>query len=145
MRRALPRWGMVVALALLAGCGAPEARLAPPPPSAAFFPSQFPDIPLPLGYVPSPDHDQLALALAGGTVRRFEVVLEQRETAAPQAVGELLERCRRDLSEQGWQLLAADPAAQRWIKGREVLSLEAGRTGARTTISFRLRPAVEAP
>lgn len=127
---------------LLAGCWDDPPREAPRAPHpVAFFPEKFPDIPLPGGYMMSPSADQLAVALAGDTVRRFEVSLERRPSAPPQSAGELLAQVKRDLGDRGWQLQSEDAAAQRWRKGGEELVVETGRTGSRTTIRYRLRPA----
>lgn len=130
----------LVVLGLLCGCGEDE-RTAPPPPSAgAFSPDQFGDIPIPRGYVFSPTKDQLAVSLAGGTVRRFDVFLEQRENAEPQASASLLSEMQRDLSSHGWIPDATGATPLEWTKGKERLVLETGRTGGRTSIRIRLRP-----
>lgn len=129
-------------LLALSACGDDE-RVAVPPPSAsaAFTPEQFTDIPLPRGYVFSPEQDQLAVSLAGGTVRRFEVALEQRENAEPQAAESLLREMQRDLTAAGWSQAPNREDLLEWRKGQERLVLETGRTGGRTTIRLRLRPA----
>ncbi len=127
---------------LLAGCA--EERQPPQKPGApqvGFRPDQFPDIPLPRsGFMPDPTRDQLALAVAGGMVRRFDVSLIQREHAASQPSAELLSWYRRDLELAGWTLAEDGDGIQRWRKGTETLSLETGRSGGRTTIRLRLRP-----
>jgi hypothetical protein len=136
--------GAIVATAalLLAGCNDPPPREPPHPARpAAFLPEQFPDIPLPPGYMLTPDADQLAIAIAGGTVRRFEVALERRPNISNQTVEVLLSFVKRDLEDRGWQLIRSDPTSQRWHKGMEDLLVETGRTDSRTTIRYRLRPA----
>lgn len=127
---------------MLVGCGEAE-RTTPPPQQSmgAFSPEQFSDIPLPRGYVFSPDQDQLAVTLAGGTVRRFEVAMEQRESAEPQLAINLLNEMQRDLTALGWLLAPNRTDLMEWWKGQERLVLETGRTGTRTTIRLRLRPA----
>lgn len=131
----------VAAVLVLAACSESERTTPPPPPSAAAFsPEQFPDIPLPRGYVFSPDQDQLAVTLAGGTVRRFEVMLEQRENAEPQPPDSLLREMQRDLTALGWVAAPGSSTLLEWSKGQERLVLETGRTGGRTTIRLRLRP-----
>ena len=127
-------------LALLAGCGDDKRTSAPPPSTGAFSPEQFPDIPIPRGYVFSPGQDQLAVTLAGGAVRRFDVVLEQRENAEPQLVANLLAEMQRDLTSQGWVQAAGHSDLREWTKGQERLVLETGRTGGRTSIRLRLQP-----
>ncbi len=136
--------GALVASAalLLGGCNDPPPREPPHPARpAAFLPEQFPDIPLPPGYMLTPDSDQLALAIAGGTVRRFEVSLERRPSLPNQPADTLLSFVKRDLEDRGWQLASSDPASQHWHKGMEDLLVETGRTDSRTTIRYRLRPA----
>jgi hypothetical protein len=137
MRRGL----LAATLLVLAGCFGDEPRtIAQPPAATAFAPEQFNDIPLPRGYMFSPGRDQLAVSLAGGTVRRFEVVMEQRENAAPQPPADLLHEMGRDLRSHGWQAEQGPAGNQHWRKGQERLLLETGRSGGRTTIRIRLRP-----
>lgn len=128
-------------LVVLGGCGDEGRTTAPPPGPSAVVPEQFSDIPLPRGYVFSPDVDQLAVALAGGTVRRFDVSLQQRENAEFQAPNQLLLEMERDLTSLGWIAEKGRSDGLSWEKGRERLVLETGRTGGRTTIRLRLRPA----
>jgi len=131
------------ALHLMTGCGESPARdpIKPPPP-AAFLPEQFPDIPLPPNsYMLSPDADQLAISLAGGSVRRFDVQLERRPTVSPQSAKVLLAFVKRDLEEREWHLVSSDDTSQHWHKGNEDLLVETGRMDSRTTIRYRLRPA----
>ncbi len=65
---------------------------------------EFPDIPVLLlltGYVFIPDEDQLAISLAGGTVRRFEISMVRRSKEVddpPEADGSSASRS----SWQGW-------------------------------------------
>jgi hypothetical protein len=127
-------------LAVLVGCSEPERTNAPPLSIGAFSPEQFADIPMPRGYVFSPDKDQLAVNLAGGAVRRFEVTMEQREAAEPQSVASLLSEMQRDLTTLGWSVAPERKDLLEWTKGQERLVLETGRTGGRTTIRLRLRP-----
>ncbi len=132
----------MAALLVMPACSDSERAAAPPPAAASSFsPEQFPDIPIPRGYVFSPDQDQLAVSLAGGTVRRFEVTLEQRQTAEPQPADSLLREMQRELTALGWLLAPNREDLLEWWKGQERLVLETGRTGGRTTIRLRLRPA----
>ena len=121
-----------------------EPRAASPAAAshAAFSPEQFSDIPLPRGYVFSPGQDQLAVTLAGGTVRRFEVVMEQRESAKQQSTVELLDEMERELTSRGWVAAPNHSDKLQWHKGQERLVLETGRTDGRTTIRLRLRSAI---
>jgi hypothetical protein len=131
---------LVVIALLVVGCDETKRSAPPPQTAGAFSPEQFADIPIPRGYVFSPGHDQLAVTLAGGSVRRFDVVLEQRETAEPQPVAALLGEMERDLTAQGWVQAADHRDLLEWTKGQERLVLETGRTGGRTSIRLRLRP-----
>ena len=131
-----------VAIFTLTSCSE-ETRANPPAASpAAFSPEQFSDIPLPRGYAFSPGHDQLAVTLAGGTVRRFEVFMEQRESAKTQLTAELLDQMGHELSARGWAAAPNRSDKLQWHKGQEQLVLETGRTDGRTTIRLRLRPAI---
>jgi hypothetical protein len=134
---------VATAALLLGGCddSTPPRDPPRPPRPVAFLPEQFPDIPLPPGYMLAPDVDQLALALAGGTVRRFEVSLERRPNSSNQPADILLAFVKRDLEDRGWQLIRSDLTSQHWHKGTEDLLVETGRTDSRTTIRYRLRPA----
>lgn len=132
---------VVALLLILVGCGDEGRTTAPPPGPTAVVPEQFSDIPLPRGYVFSPEVDQLAVALAGGTVRRFDVTLQQRENAEPQVASKLLLEMERDLTALGWVAEKGKSDGLTWVKGTERLVLETGRTGGRTTIRLRLRPA----
>jgi hypothetical protein len=128
-------------LVSLSGCLDDEPRKNPAAPTpAVFVPEQFTDIPLPKSYMFIAGEDQLAVSLANGSVRRFEVALEQRETASPQSPQALLQEMERNLLSRGWQLLSNDGLNQRWLKNQEHLLLETGRSGGRSTIRLRLRP-----
>jgi hypothetical protein len=126
---------------LWSGCEDDARTTAPTPPQGAFYPEQFSDIPLPRGYVFSPGQDQLAVTIAGGAVRRFEVSMEQRETAEPQSAASLLSEMERDLTARGWIPAPMSSDKLDWQKDKERLVLETGRTGGRSTIRLRLRPA----
>ena len=127
-------------LLAFAGCSDEPRTTAPAATSGAFTPEHFADIPLPRGYVLSSERDQLAVALAAGTVRRFDVWMEQRENAEPQAPSALLGEMERDLVAKGWAPVP-EHAKLEWVKEQERLVLETGRTGGRTSIRIRLRPA----
>ena len=130
-----------IAVLMLAGCNDDRRTPALATAPAAFTPNQFSDIPLPRGYVFSPGEDQLAVTVAGGTVRRFEVAMEQRESAKSQSPTELLNEMERDLTMNGWVSAPGHSDKLQWHKGQERLVLETGRTDGRTTIRLRLRPA----
>ncbi len=126
---------------LLAGCFGDEPRqVAAPPTPAVFMPEQFTDIPLPKSYMFAVGEDQLAVSFANGAVRRFEVSLEQRESATPQSPEEILLEMERNLLRSGWIRDSSSGLNQQWHKGQEHLLLETGRSGGRTNIRLRLRP-----
>ena len=135
----------LTAVVFLVGCGEAETRPTPQRP-VGFQPERFPDIALPRGgYMYSPGEEQLAVSLAGGTVRRFEVAMERREGIADQTPAELLAQLKRDLEQRGWTLASASDERQAWRKGGEELVLETGRADSRTIIRYRLRPAASPP
>lgn len=141
-QRLLATVAVAVSLFFLPGCGDEERPKPKPVVPVSFHPEQFPDIPVPVGYGFALGQDQLAITLAGGLVRRFEVTLERRDNAPPQNPAEALTEVKRLLPTTGWQLIAADDSTQRWSKSAELLVVETGRAASRTTIQFRLRPLV---
>ena len=128
----------VVALAL-AGChtspSAPQREHYHPP---AYHPEDFPDIPLDrlTGYELDPNADPLAISLAGGTVRRFEVAMIRRPTAKDQDPAVVLDIYASELPVFGW----IQDAPGHWHKGGELLVIDAGRSRGLTTVRFHLRP-----
>jgi hypothetical protein len=131
---------LVAAMVFVAACAqsrpSPQTQLYHPP---AYHPEHFPDIPLfPVaGYVLPPGEDQLAIAFAGGSVRRFEVTMAQKVGAKPDPPEAVLARYATELPPLGWT-----PAGEgRWRKGGEELVIEAGRSGGLTSIRFHLQPA----
>jgi hypothetical protein len=138
------RLGVMLALAMLAlgGCGEERpdqvTRLAP---VAGFRPDLFPDIPMPrAGYQFDVGIDQLAVVMAGGAVRRYDVAYIRRENATEQSGSALLAEYHRDLEQVGWTLTHEDDGSQAWRKGSEELRLETGRSDGRTTLQIHLRP-----
>ncbi|MBA2479141.1 MAG: hypothetical protein H0V44_00650 [Planctomycetes bacterium] len=131
---------LMIALIIAAGCAesrpSPQAQLYHPP---AYHPEHFPDIPLfPLGgYVLTPGADQLAVSLAGGSVRRFEVSMQQRDGAKEDPPAAVLARYDSELTQLGWTSVGPS----RWRKQGEDLIIEAGRSGGLTSIRFHLQPA----
>jgi hypothetical protein len=130
---------LILAIGFLTGCNEtrqPEAPTRYRP--AAFHPEQFPDIPLfPIaGYEFEPGEDQLAVAFAGGTVRRFEVSMIQRAAGRDDPPEAVLARYDSELPPWGW----IRTGTGQWRKGTEALVIEAGRSGGLTTVRFHLRP-----
>lgn len=69
-----PLGAALLALAVLVGGGCGSSASGPIARTPrAYHPERFPDIPLPPGFMLAPGHDQLAVAMAGGVVRRFDV------------------------------------------------------------------------
>jgi hypothetical protein len=133
-------WPLLVAL-LIFGCFGDEPRTVQPTPTpAVFVPELFTDISLPKGYMFTPGEDQLAVSMANGAVRRFEVALEQRPSAVSQNPSDLLSEMANDLHKRGWELQESRGLKQQWRKEQERLLLETGRSGGRTTIRLSLRP-----
>jgi len=133
--------GQAVCVLALAGChtspsGPPREHYRPP----AYHPEDFPDIPLDrlTGYELDPNvADPLAISLAGGTVRRFELGMIRRPTAKDQDPAVVLGIFASELPAFGW----LQDAPGRWHKGGEVLVIDAGRSRGLTTVRFHLRPA----
>jgi hypothetical protein len=112
---------------------------------SGYHPELFPDIPLPPQYVLDPDSDQLAVAYAGGAIRRFEVSMVQKANVPAQRPAELLTLYSSWLKRAGWAPVSQKDDEQRWRKegadgATEELLVQAGRSGSRTTIQFHLRP-----
>jgi hypothetical protein len=134
------------AVLLLAACG-PDRPPAPRPMAAPWMQTgDFPDVPLPLGWQPAPDEDQLAVAIGGGGARRLRVVLlspANREDLQPDQVmaGQVAGR----LVDHGWvrsdSPARSDDLRQHWRKGSEALSVSAERSGGQVILSYRLLPA----
>lgn len=142
---AAARWGAVAGcLLVLAGCSSRPDRLRVPPP-AAYHPDRFPDIPLPPGYVPSPEADHLAVSYGGGALRRYHTVLHQVLEDSDLAGGALLDWYARRLPQHGWELTATERDAQVWRRENaggvgEELRLETGRAHRRPIMRATLVP-----
>ena len=141
--------GLLASLAvalLLIGCGGDGQRAQTAATPRAYHPEHFPDIPLPPGYQLTPGHDQLAVAMAGGVVRRFDVCMvakaNQPEVMRPAALlGWYAER----LPALGWTAVQADAGEQRyrrsWPEGvGEELTITAAGSLAGPTVEFHLAP-----
>ncbi len=135
---------LMAAILIIPGCGSDKRQGRPSSPPRAYHPERFPDIPLPADFVIDERHDQLAMVMAGGLVRRFEVWMIEKEKAKSQSPAEVLGWYERVLPAQGWQRVPGGDRTRSWRKqapegAGEVLSVTAG--GAmRTTVRFQLRP-----
>jgi hypothetical protein len=113
-----------------------RARYHPP----ALDIDEFPDVPVLLvlgGYEFDPNDDQLAISLAGGTVRRLELSLVRRAKEQDDPPAAALQRFDVELAGLGWTATAPG----QWLKGAERLIIETGRSGRLTTVRVHLRPA----
>jgi len=135
----------------LAGCGGePEARQGLRSSARGYHPEQFPDIPLPPGFVLDPDRDQLAVAVGGGLLRRFDVGMVQKFNAKPQSPTEIMTWYEQVLPNLGW---IPDPSSgQQRVFHRhlspevsEILRVHADTSGMSTRVRLRLEPAPLAP
>ena len=140
--------GVLLSVLLLAGCNT-DARDTPSDDGTvvrkpvAYHPEAFPDIPFGLlvGYRLSADDRQVAVAIAGGSLRRLSLVFITRpgdEAKDPQAE---IDRIGGGLRDQGWQQIASESKLEpRWTKGDETLAVTASLESSATIISFQLIP-----
>lgn len=138
--------GLLIALTLvvpLLGCGSrPRVRAIPP---AAFTTADFPNLPVPIGFVPSPVHDQLAVSLADGAVRRYAAVYEAADPKTEMDEVAILAWYNDRLPPLGWQAESHTQRTQVWLRQRadgqrERLRLAAGRADRRPIIRLLLTP-----
>lgn len=135
--------GAALAAALLAGCGE-DRPTAPERQPRAYHPERFPDIPLPPGFAIDPERDQLAVVMAGGLVRRFDVrVLEKPgPRQRPEAV---LAWYDDRLPALGWTPEQRTGGRRTWTRTHPegvAERLEIAAEGAlATAVELRLRPA----
>jgi hypothetical protein len=131
----------------IAGCDdRPDSKPVIRP--SGYHPEQFSDIPLPPGFVLRSDHDQLALVLAGGAIRRFSVAMIEGERLAKTDVSssDVLGEYTRRLPNLGWKSLPSSSRdQQRWFKPQagnakrgEILTITLGSSGMKTTATFML-------
>ncbi|MDA3961590.1 MAG: hypothetical protein PF961_12425 [Planctomycetota bacterium] len=135
----------VCALVLMAAACSSGNEVRKTPPPAAFNPEQFPDLPMPQGFIPKPGGDHLAVNMGGGAIRRYHVVLTQVDENTKLQGDELEIWYQRRLAARGWELsLDQWPSRQEWVKagasGTERLVLETGRADRRTIIRLVLTP-----
>lgn len=140
--RLRPPLAALGAALLLAGCAGQDRP--PPRPLAVAQLERFPDLPLPTGWRPLPDEDQLAVSIGGGTARRLLLSLEAPPARSDLQPPDVLRQLAPRLRELGWQRADPGPAtatAQRWLKGGEELTLRAERRGGLVVLHWRLVPA----
>ncbi len=110
---------------------------------AAYHPEQFPDIPIErlVGYRLTSEDPQVAIAVAGGTLRRLSLVFMTKPGDDGKPPQEELDRLRGGLSPYGWHPMADAPRDEaRFTKAGELLVIRASTAGNATIIEFRLEP-----
>ncbi len=133
---------MVLCALAVTACGSkPRDPMSSGRPVQGYHPERFPDIPLPPGYSLDGERDQLAVAVADGLVRRYEVFLVQRKDAQSRSGPDLLAWYDRVLLDTGWTPTSADDRSRVFRKQRspqvgEELTVRAYGRAA----SFHLRP-----
>ena len=140
-----------LAAILLAGCGGDDRPGQVSPTPRAYRPEHFPDIPLPPGYLLAPGHDQLAVAMAGGVVRRFDVwMVSKPKQADIMRPAELLAWYDERLPGLGWTPAQAKSGEHRyrrtWPEGAgEELTIAAAGSMSGPTVEFHLAPWAAVP
>lgn len=116
----------------------------------AYHPEQFPDIPFErlVGYRLTSEDQQIAIATAGGSLRRLSVIFISKAGDEPRAPVAESDRIAGGLAGFGWSLRAVDPGHENtaddhrddFIKGDERLTVRTRADGNATTIAFHLEP-----
>lgn len=139
----------LILLALLAlfaaGCGSGPRGDAPPAPRPTGLRlDQFPDVPTPPGWRPLPGEEHLAIAIAGGTVRRLNLAMQapavRSDLQPPEAMTRYVGAPLKDL---GWTRVGEGRLAdveQTWRKGSETLHVTAGRLDGLVVIRWIIAP-----
>ncbi len=73
------------------------------PPPAAYYPEQFPDIPLPPGYKRRNNVDQVAISFAGDQIRHFDITLIQSSESSGKVGEKLILWYNAALTSNGWK------------------------------------------
>ena len=108
---------------------------------AAYRPDLFPDIPFErlIGYRLTAEDPQVAVAYAGGALRRLSLSFITRDGDEGKPPRVELDRIVGGLSTLGWRQLASDSKEiERFSKGDEILEVGASTAGSATIISLRL-------
>jgi hypothetical protein len=109
---------------------------------AAYHPEQFPDIPFErlVGYRLTAEDSQVAVAYAGGALRRLNLVFITKPGDDARPPQEERDRIIGGLNEHGWRLSASEGDEIRFTKGDELLVVSASTEGSATIIAVRLEP-----
>lgn len=106
----------------------------------AYRPDQFPDIPFErlVGYRLTAEEEQIAVAYAGGSLRRLDVTFITRPGDEPKDPQAEHDRLAGGLNDAGWRRSGGEAIRTEWSKGRERLELHVRDEGVGTVIGFRL-------
>lgn len=142
---------ILVGIGLLVGCGDDRTQELGAPRPAAFQTEHFPDVPLWLmsGYQLDPDAGvPLAIAVAGGAVRRLDVSYTTRADVEGESTQQVLDRFAGALPEVGWvtgkRTGDQSERQQLWTREQECLVVAAGKDGRRTNVRLLLGSAAAA-
>ena len=139
-RRALAMLAFALLLSACSSGGRGDAP-APPRPLGLRW-EQFPDIPMPSGWLPLTGMDHVAIAIANRTVRRLSVALQAPAARADLQPPEAMTRyVGGPLTDNGWTRVGEGRLSdtdQQWIKGAEKLHVEAKRVDGLVVIRWRL-------
>ena len=108
---------------------------------AAYRPELFPDIPFErlIGYRLTAEDPQVAVAFAGGALRRLSLTFITRDGDEGKPPRVELDRIVGGLTSLGWRQMPSDSKEiEHFSKGDEVLVVGASTAGSATIISFRL-------
>lgn len=156
-RRALLTLAPILAAFVMVGCestregdGTPVDSSVATRRPAAYHPEQFPDIPFErlVGYRLTSEDQQIAIATAGGSLRRLSVIFISKAGDEPRAPVAESDRIAGGLAGLGWSLRAVDPGHENtaldhrddFIKGDEMLTVRTRADGNATSIAFHLEP-----
>lgn len=139
------------AVVLLAGCSSTDSRADPKVLNRrpiAYQPESFDDLGLELlrGYRLAADHEPLAVAYAGGDLRRFDVVFISTGEE-PEDPKRVMDRLAGGLADHGWVRLPLqdgenpEEAPDRYRKGQEDLSVTAEIVSSRTLVTWHMAKA----
>lgn len=122
----------------LAACS-DGSRAKPAHPATAYQPEVFADVPLPPGFQPMPEVDQVAWVVAGGHLRILDTTLGLSVSSSPLAEPKaLIEWFQVRLSGLGWTRVDGHGDRPLWSKGQERLELRTGREDSRPIMRILL-------
>ena len=138
---------LAVGLTSCAG-DAPRSASGSVPRPSAFRSDLFPDVPfwvLGSAYRMDLEQPQLAVAYAGGSLRRLAGTWVSKDDRVGEEPVRVLDRCATALLDYGWirgQRSEVDgEMVERWTRPGEILDVRAGRSGDTTTVRLLIDPA----